>query len=97
MATVREAVQHTAEQQAEADRKAKLAQAKPALQMFQHIVATQAAQTGFIITLIDGTSYTAEQADSFFADGLSIVHDKRRIYFPTTAIKSILIRNPGDK
>lgn len=97
MVTVNEAAKHAAEQQAEADRKAKLAQAKPTMQMFQHIAATQAAQTGFIITLVDGTSYTTERADFFFTDGLSIVHDKHRIYFPTTAIKSILIRNPGDK
>ena len=62
----------------------------------RNIAATQAAQTGFTVTLLDGTSYTAEQADHFYTDGLSIVHDKHRIFFPMTAI-SILIRNPGEK
>jgi hypothetical protein len=97
MATVSEAVQRTAEEQATADQKEKFAKAKPTLGMFQYIAATQAAQTGFIVTLNDGTAYTAEQADHFYTDGISIVHDKHRIFFPMTSIKSILIRNPGDK
>jgi hypothetical protein len=96
MATVSEATQREAERKAHDEHQKKLAEAKPKLEILQHIAATQAAQTGFILTLVDGTSYTAERADCFFTDGLSIVHDKHRIYFPMTAIKSILIRNPGD-
>jgi hypothetical protein len=97
MVTVAEAAQSAAEQQRHADLKARFAKAKPTMEMFQYIAATQAAQTGFVITLNDGTTYTAEQADHFFTDGLSIVQDKHRIFIPLTAIKTILIRNPGDK
>jgi membrane protein involved in colicin uptake len=97
MATVDEATRRAAEEKATADLREKCAKAKPTTEMFQYIAATQAAQTGFIVTLLDGTTYTAERADSFFTDGLSIVDKGHRIFFPTTSIKSILIRNPGEK
>jgi hypothetical protein len=39
----------------------------------------------------------ASQGDFVFTYGLSMMHEKWRIYFPLTAIKSILIHNPTDK
>jgi hypothetical protein len=70
---------------------------KPTMSLLHHIAATQAIGTGFTVTLLDGTSYKAAKGDFVFTDGLSIVHDSRRIYFPLTSIKSILIHNPSDK
>lgn len=67
---------------------------KPEMEFLHHIALTQAAHLGFVVTLLDGTVYEAEGADSMFTDGLSIVHDKHRIYIQKTAIKTIKINNP---
>jgi hypothetical protein len=77
------------------DLEIKREEAKPVMGFLHHIAATQAMQTGFTVTLIDGTTYTADKGDFVFTDGLSIVQGGHRIYFPTTAIRSILVHNPG--
>ena len=54
-------------------------------------------ETGFTVLLLDGSSYGANRGDFVFKDGLSIVHDGRRMYFPLTAVKAIVIKKPGEK
>ena len=97
MTSVQEALAHAEAEQASKDIAKKREQAKPTMSLLHHIAATQAIGIGFTVTLLDGTSYKAAKGDFVFTDGLSIVHDSRRIYFPLTSIKSILIHNPGDK
>jgi hypothetical protein len=96
MTSVQEALAHAAEEQAAKDFTKKREQAKPTMSLLHHIAATQAIGTGFTVTLLDGTSYKSAKGDFIFTDGLSIVHQTRRIYFPLTSIKSILIHNPGE-
>jgi hypothetical protein len=79
------------------DHAKKREKAKPTMSLLHHIAATQAMHVGFTVTLLGGEVYKADGGDFVFTDGLSMVHDKRRMYFPLTAIKSILIHNPGDK
>ena len=74
----------------------KLAEAKPSVSLLHHIAATEAMQTGFTVTLLDGTTYKTERGDLVFTDGLSILHQKRRMYFPLTSIKSIVINGAGE-
>jgi hypothetical protein len=64
--------------------------------LLDHIADTQAMQFGFTVTLLDGDTYKADSGDFIFTDGLSIVYQTRRMYFPLTSIKSITIHNPGD-
>ena len=77
--------------------KAKIAEAKPTVDMFQHIVATIPPRTGFTVALLDGTTYTTTSADFMFIDGMSIVVEGHRIYIPKTSIRTITIHNPGDE
>ena len=74
----------------------KLAEAKPAVSLLHHMAATDAMQAGFTVTLLDGATYSAGSGDLFFTDGLSIMHDKRRMYFPLTSIKSIVVNGSGE-
>jgi hypothetical protein len=97
MIALEEAGAQAAAEQASKGAAKKWADAKPKDSLLHHINATQAMKHGFTVTLLDGTTYNASQGDFVFTDGLSIVHETRRIYFPLTAIKSILIHNPGDK
>jgi hypothetical protein len=97
MSLIEESAAAAAAEQAKADMAKKRAEAKPTMDFLHHIAATQAMQMGFTITLTDGTSYSTKTGDFIFTDGLSIVHEGHRIYFPKTAIKSILVHNPGDK
>lgn len=97
MVTVDETLRAASEQNVVDDFKRKLAAAAPTVGMFQHIAATQAAQMGFTVTLLDGATYITSSADFMFTDGMSIIMDQHRIYIPKTAIKSILIHNPGEK
>jgi hypothetical protein len=55
------------------------------------MASSVAMQTGFTITLNDGTVYDTPEGDFLFKDGLSIVHEGQRIYLPKTSIRSILI------
>lgn len=79
------------------DREKKLELARPKVSFLHHIAATQAMQTGFTVTLIDGATYKADKGDFIFTDGISIIHDGHRVYFPTIAIKSIVIHNPNEE
>jgi hypothetical protein len=97
MVTAAEAVAASAEANAKKEMEKKREQAKPTMSFLHHIAATQAMQTGFTVTLTDGTSYKAASGDFVFTDGISIVHEGHRIYFPTTSIKSVLIHNPNEK
>lgn len=78
------------------ERQQRLEASKPKMSLLHHIAATQAMTTGFTVILTDGGSYKAEKGDFVFTDGLSIVHEGRRMYFPLTAIKAIIIHNPAD-
>jgi hypothetical protein len=97
MTTAQEALAHAEAERVSEDLAKKREEAKPTMSLLHHIAANQAMRTGFTVTLLDGTSYNAAAGDFVFTDGLSVVHQTRRIYFPLTAIKSILIHNPGDK
>jgi len=83
-----------AERKADGERQNQLEQAKPKIGILQYMVATQVWRTGFTITLLDGTSYTAEGGDNAFTDGISIIHEGDRMFFPMTAIMSIRARTP---
>jgi hypothetical protein len=75
----------------------RVAAAKPKMSLLHHIAAMQAMETGFAVTLIDGTSYRADRGDFvFLTDGLSMVAGRHRRYFPLTAIREITISNPGE-
>ena len=78
------------------DEEAKLRSSQPKLSLLHHMVATRAADRGFTVLLLDGSSYGADRGDFMFTDGLSIVNNERRIYIPLTAVKAIIIKNPGD-
>jgi hypothetical protein len=93
MANALEGALAAGEAQAEKERQAKLARAKPNISLLHHIAATQAMDTGFTVMLLDGGSYNTNKGDFVFTDGLSIVLDDHRIYIPLTAIKAILINN----
>jgi hypothetical protein len=97
MTSAQKAIAHADAEQASKEAAKKLEQAKPKISLLHHIAASQAMETGFTVTLLDGTTYKGATGDFAFTDGLSIVHETRRIYFPLTSIKSILIHNPGDK
>jgi chaperone required for assembly of F1-ATPase len=94
MTTVAEAAAQAASEQAVKDMKKKRADAKPDMSLLHHIAATQVMRTGFTVTLLDGTTYKTPAGDFIFTDGLSIVHEDDRIYFPLTAIKSIQVHSP---
>jgi hypothetical protein len=74
----------------------KIEHAKPTASMLQYLQATQVWEIGFTVTLLDGSSYTTERGDHIYTDGISIVHEGHRLFFPLTAIKSIRALNPGD-
>jgi hypothetical protein len=84
-----------AQQKAVDDLKNRLLTAKPTVEMFQHLEGTHQRPTHITIELLDGTVYKSG-IDFMFTDGLSIVHDNHRIYIPKTAIKSVLVHNPGE-
>ncbi len=75
---------------------AQLQAVRPRISLLHHMAATQAMLIGFTVTLLDGSAYKVAQGDAVFTDGLSVVIDGRRRYFPLTAIKEILVHNPGD-
>jgi hypothetical protein len=91
------AAQHVATSPVPEEQKVQLALAEPKISLLHHIAATQAMETGFTVLLLDGSSYGANRGDFVFKDGLSIVHDGRRMYFPLTAVKAIVIKKPGEK
>jgi len=71
-------------QDTEADKKrlSHLAATKPDLDLLHHFSAIMQPGIGFSVGLLDGTTYHTETTDHIFKDGISIVHDKHRIYFP---------------
>ena len=76
---------------------AALYSAKPTISLLHHMAAVQAIQPiGFTVTLADGTAYRAEGVDHIFTDGLSVVVEGHRRYFPLTAIREIVMQNPGE-
>jgi hypothetical protein len=94
MTSVAEALQAEEQKAFNEAQQKKIRDAKPEIEFLHHIAYTQAARLGFVVTLLDGTVYETEGADFMFTDGLSIIHDKHRIYIPKTAIKTIKINNP---
>jgi hypothetical protein len=76
---------------------AALYSAKPNISLLHHMAAVQAIQPiGFTVTLADGTTYRADGVDHIFTDGLSVVVEGHRRYFPLTAIREIVMHNPGE-
>jgi hypothetical protein len=96
MVSAAEGARAAGEAQVLKETQAKLAAAEPNLSLLHHMAATQAMQTGFTVMLRDGGFYETDKGDFIFTDGLSINNDGRRIYIPLTAIKAIIIRNPGE-
>jgi hypothetical protein len=96
MVSAAEGARAAGEEQVLKEQQAKLAATEPKLSLLHHIAATQAMQTGFTVMLRDGGSYETDKGDFIFTDGLSINNDGRKIYIPLTAIKAIIIRNPGE-
>lgn len=97
MTSVSEAAAAANEAKARKDIEERRERARPTMDFLHHIAATQAMQTGFTVTLIDGTSYSVDGGDCVFTDGLSIAQDGIRTYFPKTAILKIEIHNPLPK
>jgi hypothetical protein len=98
MVSAVEGAHAAAEAQVLKENQARLAAAKPERSLLHHIAATTAMQTGFDLLLLDGTSYTVEKdkVEYMFTDGLSFMHSGHKTYIPLTAIKAIVVRNPGD-
>ena len=88
--------QTAAEAQIEAHVRERLAAAEPGMSLLHHIAATQAMEVGFTVILVDDSSYRATRGDHVFTDGLSVVVDGHRRYFPLTAVKQIVVDNPGE-
>jgi len=86
-------------EKAEAEKaKATLEKAKPHISLLHHMAAVQGMSPfGFTVTLVDGSEYKTDVVDHIFTDGLSVVTEGRRRYFPLTAIRDILIHNPGER
>jgi hypothetical protein len=78
--------------------KAQLEAARPHISLLHHMAAVQGMVSfGFTVTLLDGSEYRADAVDHIFTDGLTVVTEGRRRYFPLTAIRDILIHNPGER
>jgi hypothetical protein len=60
---------------------AKLDSARPRMSLLHHLAAVQ-TPIGVTVTLVDGTAHRAEVAE-VYTDGLSVVIDRRRRYFPS--------------
>lgn len=65
--------------------------------MLMHLILRLTPQTRFNVALVDGTTYRSVSADFVFADGISLVVNHRRVYFPLASIFSITVLNPDDK
>ena len=85
-----------AEVQIEALMRERLTAAEPGMSLLHHMAATQAMEIGFTVILVDESSYRATRGDHVFTDGLSVVVDGHRRYFPLTAVKEIVVHNPND-
>jgi hypothetical protein len=96
MATVNEAVQHAAEENAQIQEKQRRAKAKPDTDLLHHVNYTRTPKQRVTVLTTDGTSFENVPLEWVFTDGITIFPDKHRIYLPLTAIRSILMHNLAD-